>query len=214
MKEAGLGSFLSKSPSIVPDLQSHPLINFANSILERTHGLTTMSSDRRYEAPNTELKSVKWLLDRYEKGQLVESIDVTTMVLAFQNISFSDTNLSSRDKDESMDISDIQTKDDGITALLGVDTDSVELRQVASNTISLNHNEELLKCKLTELSDLLAVVESLVTERKGIKQLEHKSSKDVNRMSEIAKELNRLRSRKKSFEKTISRLNEMVQGTV
>lgn len=151
------------------------------------------------------------MLNRFEKGEMVESIDVTSLVLIFENVSFSRTDIPPNEV--TMDISDIQDNETtipaGIAGLLNVDTDSVKLQQVPATSLSPDHNSDLLTSKQAELDLLLSIVNSLTVERKGIKDNKNRSSDDTTRLTQIGIELNRLRSRKKSFIKTIRRLNDL-----
>mgnify|MGYP000248970513 CR=1 FL=1 len=147
---------------------------------------------------------------------MTESLDVTDMVLVFENISFSSSNVRKEDIEGAMDITDIQNArntDPGISGFFDIDTDSIELKEVAPDAISPNHNFEQLRNKQAELSNLLQIIESLIQERNAIKQLKHKSSSQANRVSEITREVNRLKARRKSFEKTINRLNQVITGS-
>ena len=152
-----MGNILSSSPTSIHDIEVNPFTNFANSVIQRVHALTTLKSGAIYELPKTNLKSVTWVLNKYKEGILMESRDITSLILVFENISFSEKDIIHGDVVDVVDVDKSEpTPPDTEPRVARIhvnDTEEVELVRINSEPASSVNKLVTLE---TELADLIA----------------------------------------------------------
>lgn len=141
------------------------------------------------------------MLHKYVDGQVSESIDVTSLILVFQNVAFSPTDI-----EFDLDISTIQSSPFRLPIS---SSDSLELAQVSSESLSPSNNENLIESKRAKVSELETILHDLISTRTELKSKMHRSSSEVQQLSSVRVEINRRRSSIRSLKLAIAKIEAL-----
>lgn len=126
------------------------------------------------------------MLHKYVDGEISESVDVTSLILVFQNVAFSPTDI-----EFDLDISTIQSSPSRLPVSNG---DSLELTQVSSESLLPDNNMNLIESKRAKVSELEASLNDLISTRDDLKLKTHRNTSEVQQLSSVRTEINRRRS--------------------
>lgn len=199
LKGAGLGNTLSTSPVNQPDIEANIFTNFVNNIKQRTHALATTESVK--DCFNVEVKkeSVEWVLNKYVDGKVTESVDVTSMILVFQNVAFNPV-----DTKFDWDIADVQ--ETSPVQFSTPDGSSLELIQVKLTNLQSTGNGSLIESKRLKLSELEAKLDSLILIRQNLKSQASRTSDQHRQLSSTRTDINRCRSNIRALKLSIAKI--------
>ena len=141
------------------------------------------------------------MLHKYVDGEISESVDVTSLILVFQNVSFSPTDI-----EFDLDISTIQCPPSRLPVSNG---DSLELTQVSSESLSPNNNINLIESKRAKISELEIGLRDLISARDDLKLKTHRSTDEIRQLSSVRTEINRRRSSIRSLKLAIAKIEAL-----